>query len=159
MLIINQWLCKSTWITSASSCGTSSIQTCKLEERIARLASEWATILHCLRICEYLTSEKLEAKYRISWTMCPKWAKVCEPVLRALMRTWESPSKTTRVKPGSCARISALRAANASTSMTVEGRGMFWERDAMTYPSPFLITAHIPAQLSAWNKAPSKFTL
>nr|POE45378.1 hypothetical protein CFP56_78598 [Quercus suber] len=39
------------------------------------------------------------------------------------------------------------------------GKGIFWERNAITKPCSFLITALIPAQFSLAKRAPSELIL
>ena len=75
------------------------------------------------------------------------------------MRIWESLSNTMFLKPVSTASSIPLHAANASTSSTVDGRGIRSDSEAITCPCSFLITTPRPAVLSAAKRAPSTFTL
>nr|POF05116.1 hypothetical protein CFP56_05726 [Quercus suber] len=75
------------------------------------------------------------------------------------MRIRESPSNIIRSEPCSAANSTTLLPASASNSTTVNGKGIFWERDAITKPCSFLITALIPAQFSLAKRAPSELIL
>ena len=96
---IQLWLWKSAWSTFVISGGTSSIQTCNEEKEIARLTSEWATVLLCLLIWEKEITENWEAKYCISLIMWPNYARLWEFDFRAFMRISESPSNTPLLRP------------------------------------------------------------
>ena len=75
-------------------------------------------------------------------------------MLRALIRTAKSPSNSTLLKPNSRASSTPLRAAKASTSKTIKGIGINWDREAMTSPSSFYITIPKPTQPSSTKIAP-----
>ena len=64
------------------------------------------------------------------------------------MRIRESPSNIIRPKSNSAANSTVLLPTSGSTFTIVNGKGTFWERDAITKPCSFLITALIPAQFS-----------
>ena len=78
---------------------------------------------------------------------------------RAVTRTCESPSRTTRSKPVSNAKLKALLAAIASTSMAVKGSMVLSVRETITWPSWFRRITPNPAHFSDSNNAPSKFNL
>ena len=94
-----------------------------------------------------------------SVAMWPNCASDLQPLRRVLMRMRESPSNIIRSEPCSATNSTTLLPASASDSTTVNGKGNFWERDAITKPCSFLITALIPAQFSLAKRAPSKLIL
>ena len=75
------------------------------------------------------------------------------------MRIAQSPSRMILFSPISIANSRALRAARVSTSRTVEGNRICYEREVMTRPASFRTTTPIPARLSWLKKAPSKLIL
>ena len=76
-----------------------------------------------------------------------------------MTRTCESPSRTTRSKPVSNAKLKALPVATASTSMDVKGSMVLSVRETITWPSWFRRITPNPAHFSDSNNAPSKFNL
>ena len=62
-------------------------------------------------------------------------------------------------KPRSKASSKALLATSTSTSITVDGMGISYDRDAIKRPTSFRITNPNPVMLFAVKVAPSKFTL
>ena len=103
--------------------------------------------------------ENWEAKYCISLIMWPNCARLWELDFRAFMRISESPSNTPLLRPVSNANSIACRAAKASTSITVLGKGIRYTKETITCPSLSLITTPILAWFSALKSAPSKLVL
>ena len=139
--------------------GTSSIQTNKWGHNIAHLDKEWATALQCLCTWERLQLWKKDARYFTSFAKWPNWAKEWLLNWRALMRIAQSPSRMTLFTPISIANSRAFHAARVSTTRTVEGNQICYEKEAMTRPASFRTTTPIPARLSWLKRAPSKLIL
>ena len=131
----------------------------KWDEKIAILASEWATLLHCRRTCATLKHEKREARKRISFMMCPKGAKDLLLLFKSLIKTSESPSRKMLSNPSSRANSTTRRAARVSTSMTIDGSGIISNSEAITIPSWFRITTPKSALFSCSKISPSKSIL
>ena len=93
--------------------------------------------------------EAMCCKSAAKWPNC---ANDLHPCCKVLMSILESPSNTIRSKPTSAANTTAILAASASPSMTVNGRGIFWESDAITKPCPFLITSYPDTCTVFFNK-------
>ena len=75
-----------------------------------------------------------------------------ESSLSVVMMICESPSKINLSKLVSIASSRPRCAANVSTSMAVNGKGIRWDRESITWPSSFLIFTPIPAQFSNWKR-------
>lgn len=95
----------------------------------------------------------------MSLTMCPKDAKDLLLFFKVLIKIIESPSRKILSKPSSKANSTALRAANAFTSMTVGGSWITSDSEAITKPSWLRITTPKSATFSFSKIAPSKLIL
>lgn len=95
----------------------------------------------------------------MSLTMCPKDAKDLLLLFKVLIKIIESPSRKILSKRSSKANSTALRAANAFTSMTVGGSWITSDSEAITKPSWLRITTPKSATFSFSKIAPSKLIL
>lgn len=96
---------------------------------------------------------------KMSLTMCRKDAKDLLLFFKVLIKIIESPSRKILSKPSSKANSTALRAANAFTSMTVGGSWITSDSEAITKPSWLRITTPKSATFSFSKIAPSKLIL
>ena len=85
--------------------------------------------------------EDWEAMYCMSFAIWPNGARDWWSLFKVFMMSWESPFIITQSIPSSAANSTALRATSAFTSVIVKGRGIYWEREAIT--KPFVILYHI----------------
>ena len=150
---------KSTYNTWIIFGGTFSIQIDNEGERIALLAREWATLLQCLWTCDKLKTKKCEARKWILDTICPYCANDLLPLFRTLIKILEFPFNSTLSKPNSSASSMAYLATDVSTSIAVRGRGINYDKEAMTSPLMFRIIAPRPSLPFSTKVALSKFTL
>ena len=97
--------------------------------------------------------------YCTSFAIWPNGARDWWSLFKVFMMSWESPFIITQSIPSFAANSTALRATSAFTSVIVKGRGIYWEREAITKPLSFCITSPILAQCSFSNRAPLKLTL
>lgn len=91
--------------------------------------------------------------------MCRNDAKDLLLFFKVLIKIIESPSRKILSKPSSKANSTALRAANAFTSMTVGGSWITSDSEAITKPSWLRITTPKSATFSFSKIAPSKLIL
>lgn len=96
---------------------------------------------------------------KMSLTMCRNDAKDLLLFFKVLIKIIESPSRKILSKPSSKANSTALRAANAFTSMTVGGSWITSNSEAITKPSWLRITTPKSATFSFSKIAPSKLIL
>ena len=76
-----------------------------------------------------------------------------ESSINDLMSISQSPSKITEFNPSSCANSKAFAAASVSVSNAVSGRGICWDRDAITKPEHSGMMTPIPALSKVLNNA------
>ena len=102
---------------------------------VVLLASEWATLLQCLRTWKNFKPMKCEPRKEISFARWQNWARGLHPGCKAWIKTDESPSNITLSSPISTASSNALLA--AKTSITKYGKGISCDGDAITKPQNF----------------------
>ena len=108
-------------------------------------------------LSQYIT--KFNIRKILSKLLCSNSVKDGFSLARASMVILESPSSTTKSRPSSFAKHSALVAATTSTAITEKGSGNVSTIDATTCPFQSRIITPTPAWLSSLKTAPSKFTL
>ena len=138
-------------------CGEiSSIYTRRSGMLIAYLARLWATLLHSLLVWEYSNWLKLLEKILESSIQGPIEDRGLLGLIRALITTNESPSKTALLMAILATKDRAVAAARASTSQLLKAYGIFLEQEVITEPELSLITTPIPDLFSPEKTALSK---
>ena len=118
----------------------------------ACLTRLWATLFPSLRTWENLIHWKDSVITFTSWIKRPDEATDSESSINYLMSISQSPFKITEFSPSSCANSRALVAASVSVSNAVSGRGIGWDKDAITKPLQSRI-------MTLYQLCPKKWTM
>lgn len=110
-------------------------------------------------MCHIKTWEDRSKEKKCHWRCVQKTPKICYYFSKSWLKLLNHPSRKILSKTSSKANSTALRAANAFTSMTVGGSWITSDSEAITKPSWLRITTPKSATFSFSKIAPSKLIL